>query len=144
MKKSILLSALIATSFLGCKDNDENITETTPNTPATGNNSLTLDSSSVKFANSIDFDNLDNYEGQNIPDHINKDNTANNGISNKGATLGRVLFYDKELSIDRSLSCASCHQQQFAFSDTSLRSKGGKRRAYWKAFHASDQQPFCG
>lgn len=32
-------------------------------------------------------------------------------------TLGRVLFYDKDLSIDGSVSCGSCHQQQYAFSD---------------------------
>ncbi len=33
------------------------------------------------------------------------------------ATLGRVLFYDKNLSKDRSISCASCHKQEIAFSD---------------------------
>ncbi len=38
---------------------------------------------------------------------------ANNNI----ATLGRVLFYDKNLSIDRNISCASCHKQESAFSD---------------------------
>lgn len=33
------------------------------------------------------------------------------------ATLGRVLFYDTQLSDNNSISCASCHQQAFAFSD---------------------------
>lgn len=33
------------------------------------------------------------------------------------ATLGRVLFYDKNLSEDRSISCASCHKQELAFAD---------------------------
>ena len=33
------------------------------------------------------------------------------------ATLGRVLFYDKQLSSDNSVSCASCHKQQLAFAD---------------------------
>lgn len=33
------------------------------------------------------------------------------------ATLGRVLFYDVNLSKDRTVSCASCHQQALAFSD---------------------------
>ena len=32
-------------------------------------------------------------------------------------TLGRVLFYDKALSADNSISCASCHKQQLAFAD---------------------------
>lgn len=31
--------------------------------------------------------------------------------------LGRYFFYDPDLSIDSTVSCASCHQQEFAFSD---------------------------
>ena len=31
--------------------------------------------------------------------------------------LGRRLFYDKNLSIDGSVSCASCHSPRFGFSD---------------------------
>ncbi len=31
--------------------------------------------------------------------------------------LGRHLFYDRRLSADESMSCASCHQQERAFSD---------------------------
>jgi cytochrome c peroxidase len=34
-----------------------------------------------------------------------------------GATLGRVLFYDKRLSTNQTVSCASCHQQAYGFSD---------------------------
>jgi len=46
------------------------------------------------------------------------DNTpANNPITDAGATLGRVLFYDKRLSINNTTSCASCHQQARGFSD---------------------------
>ncbi len=33
------------------------------------------------------------------------------------AELGRYLFYDKRLSRDGSMSCASCHQQARAFTD---------------------------
>ena len=33
------------------------------------------------------------------------------------ATLGRVLFYDKKLSTDETVSCASCHKQNFGFAD---------------------------
>jgi len=124
MKRTFLLSALIVIVIIGCKNDDDNATNPTPTTPSTGSTTLALDSARVQFANNIDFDNLYNYEGQSIPTYINKDNTASNAISNKGATLGRVLFYDKELSIDRSISCASCHQQKFAFSDTSVRSSG--------------------
>ena len=35
--------------------------------------------------------------------------------SNAGATLGRVLFYDKRLSITNTHSCSSCHQQAHNF-----------------------------
>lgn len=40
------------------------------------------------------------------------------------ATLGRVLFYDKQLSINNSISCASCHKQAIAFSDNKKFSRG--------------------
>lgn len=40
------------------------------------------------------------------------------------ATLGRVLFYDKNLSDDRTISCASCHKQEIAFSDDRALSDG--------------------
>jgi len=40
------------------------------------------------------------------------------------ATLGRVLFYDKALSVDGSTSCASCHKQEAAFADTERFSEG--------------------
>lgn len=49
---------------------------------------------------------------------------ANNQVTDFGATLGRVLFYDKTLSKNRTVSCASCHKQQNAFSDFEILSKG--------------------
>jgi cytochrome c peroxidase len=45
-------------------------------------------------------------------------------IDNNKATIGRVLFYDKALSINNSISCASCHSQQNSFSDNVAFSKG--------------------
>ena len=56
---------------------------------------------------------------------INHDNTpVTNLTTNEGATLGRVLFYDKNLSIDRTVSCASCHEQALGFSDANVLSEG--------------------
>ena len=53
------------------------------------------------------------------------DNTpAGNPITDAGATLGRVLFYDRRLSVNDRVSCASCHQQRFGFSDTARVSRG--------------------
>ncbi len=76
------------------------------------------------FGTTIDLANLDNYANQSVPAYITKDNTLGNGITNKGATLGRVLFYDKNLSSNNTISCASCHQQANAFSDGAVASSG--------------------
>jgi cytochrome c peroxidase len=46
------------------------------------------------------------------------------GITDAGAALGRVLFYDKILSIDNTVSCGSCHLQSIAFSDGAKVSTG--------------------
>jgi cytochrome c peroxidase len=41
-----------------------------------------------------------------------------NPVTIEGALLGKYLFYDTILSQDHSISCASCHQQKYAFSDS--------------------------
>lgn len=71
------------------------------------------------------------YVNISLPDHLrtnvvnNEDNaTGNNRITNDGANLGRFLFYDKKLSINNTIACASCHQQAFAFSDPEQFSTG--------------------
>jgi cytochrome c peroxidase len=72
----------------------------------------------------INLNDLPNYANQTIPDYITKDNTNGNNITDIGATLGRVLFYDKNLSIDNSIACASCHKQEIAFTDNGRFSEG--------------------
>ncbi|MGH1364194.1 MAG: cytochrome c peroxidase [Calditrichia bacterium] len=73
----------------------------------------------------IDLNSLENYADQPRPSYILKDNTpATNPLTDAGATLGRVLFYDKRLSVNNSVSCASCHHQQFAFGDPDQVSTG--------------------
>ena len=42
-----------------------------------------------------------------------------NPVTVKGAELGRYLFYDPILSKEKNISCASCHNQKLAFSDSS-------------------------
>jgi cytochrome c peroxidase len=72
------------------------------------------------------------YAGVELPAHFNTqavrrlDNTpSENPITDWGATLGRVLFYDTRLSANNTVACASCHQQKHAFSDPAGRfSKG--------------------
>ncbi len=76
------------------------------------------------FGSAINMNALPNYAAQPIPSYITKDNSAGNTITNAKATLGRVLFYDKHLSTNNTIACASCHLQQFAFSDTATASTG--------------------
>lgn len=78
----------------------------------------------AQFGNKIDPTNLANYANQGKPAYINKDNTGNNIITDAKATLGRVIFYDKQLSVNNTTSCGSCHVQKFAFGDTALSSLG--------------------
>jgi cytochrome c peroxidase len=56
---------------------------------------------------------------------VGTDNTpATNAITNAAATLGRVLFYDRRLSVNDRVACASCHQQAVGFADTARLSVG--------------------
>ncbi len=69
------------------------------------------------------------YVNLNLPSNLSffGDNTPfDNQLSNHGATLGRVLFYDPALSINNSVSCNSCHKQHLAFADGQQFSKGFK------------------
>ena len=57
-----------------------------------------------------------------------------NQLTIQGVRLGRMLFYEKRLSKDGSMSCASCHRQEDAFTDTAkfsegVRGKLGSRQA---------------
>lgn len=45
---------------------------------------------------------------------------ANNPTTVEGVALGRKLFYDPILSGNNTISCASCHRQAYAFSDSTL------------------------
>lgn len=81
----------------------------------------------VTTAATLDLASLNNYGNQSLPVYIRKDNTPQtNPLDDKGATLGRVLFYDKKLSVNNTVSCGSCHRQQFAFGDTAGASKGAQ------------------
>lgn len=78
----------------------------------------------IVFGGKIDLSQLPNYAAQVRPGYILQDNTNINPITNEGATLGRVLFYDVNLSVDNNISCGHCHKQEFAFGDTALASSG--------------------
>ncbi len=111
----ILQFCAIVVTLSSCNDNDEgNYTNITASYPAV----------EAEFGSSVDLNNLANYANQTIPSYITKDNSGLNSITDKGATLGRVLFYDKKMSADNTVSCSSCHKQEVAFSDNSVSSTG--------------------
>jgi cytochrome c peroxidase len=49
---------------------------------------------------------------------------VDNPMTRAKVELGRHLFYDKRLSLDQSMSCATCHEQSKAFTDGRARSIG--------------------
>lgn len=90
-----------------------------------------VDWTPVTDALTIDPTDLPNYAAPALPSYyvgvvttrevrIPFDNLPNNAA----AVLGRVLFFDEELSRTRTVSCASCHQQALAFGDSARFSLG--------------------
>lgn len=49
---------------------------------------------------------------------------VDNSLTLEGVKLGRMLFYETQLSKDNTQSCASCHVQKDGFSDLNQFSKG--------------------
>lgn len=60
-------------------------------------------------------------------------------------TLGRVLFYDRHLSLNNTISCGSCHKQTFGFADNTPFSRGlfnGMTGRNSSAIHSSRNRAF--
>ena len=49
---------------------------------------------------------------------------TDNPMTEEGIELGRFLFYEKQLSGDNSMSCASCHKIENAFAENAQYSVG--------------------
>lgn len=60
----------------------------------------------------------------NGPIPAQRNTPADNPVTNWGASLGRVLFYDTRLSANHAIACASCHVQARGFSDPQVLSRG--------------------
>nr|WP_315158293.1 cytochrome-c peroxidase [uncultured Flavobacterium sp.] len=58
----------------------------------------------------------------NFPDFID---SKTNPLTEEGITLGKKLFFDKRLSGNNEVSCATCHQQNLSFSDGFALTKQG-------------------
>jgi cytochrome c peroxidase len=112
MKKLILILPAFLI-FLSCNKSEDVYQDiaTYPNVTAT-------------FGSKLNLNNLYNYANQTIPTYITKNNVGGNPITDKGATLGRVLFYDKNLSSNNAISCSTCHNQAKGFADVNTASIG--------------------
>jgi cytochrome c peroxidase len=119
--KNVLI-ALSCVLIMGCASDNSGMVNADDDNVIDNGNGTTVNLSDYF---NIDFDNLDNYENQDIPNYIQEDNLPNgNQISDEGATLGRILFYDNNMSANNTVSCASCHKQAFAFGDNEIVSIG--------------------
>ncbi len=93
--------------------------------PAIGVIILGISNSGLAGDGVLDLTQLENYANQPRPAYITRNNTtAGNAISDRGATLGRVLFHDKRLSRNNTISCSSCHVQAHGFGDAPVASNG--------------------
>ncbi len=113
-KISLVIGLLVFIIFIACSKNDTNSVTKDPVSSV-----LNLPATPYNYANIV----LPPYlSGPDIQGQINT--PQNNIITDNGATLGRVLFYDKSLSINNTIACASCHKQTSAFSDPVVKSEG--------------------
>jgi cytochrome c peroxidase len=58
--------------------------------------------------------------------------SSSNPVTVEGAELGKYLFYDPILSGDSSMSCSSCHKQEYAFSDAPHQFSKGRNNELMK------------
>ncbi len=114
MKNNLVLFCIGLLMLISCSDNSNDNYEEVPTYPFV----------EAEFGTSIDLEDLENYANQTVPNYITKNNSQGNLITDAGATLGRVLFYDKKLSSNNTISCSSCHIQSKAFSDGAIASQG--------------------
>ena len=116
---------LIITVIIACQNETVIIEENQPNPLENLNLPLTpFEYEEVQFpSHFLTNDYPNNFQFQFAA--IESDNTpTDNPITNEGALLGRVLFYEKKLSANGTISCASCHNQEIGFADPRKLSEG--------------------
>ena len=128
---AVLFAVLAVAAACGASDaTDAAVIPTEPAVPTVPGGD-TAGNGLVAAALTIDPSALPNYAAQTLPASYTAQvlqredrGGAGNPITNAGATLGRVLFFDRRLSRNDSLSCASCHAQSTAFGDSAQFSLG--------------------
>ncbi len=103
MKRSLLLFGLIGLIFIACSN---------PDSDPTGSNEY------VPVPLSLDIPPLFQQK------LIAPLNPNDNPLTQEGVALGKKLFFDRRLSGDNSISCASCHNPRNSFTDDTRFSDG--------------------
>ena len=136
----IAVALLAALALAACGGGGGSPAAATTTTEAIATPTVVATPSSVTQALTITFAVPANYAATVLPDYYRDavvtalDNTPPaDPVTDKIATLGRVLFYDKNLSINNTVSCASCHQQGIGFSDANRFSIGFSGSAFTSA-----------
>jgi cytochrome c peroxidase len=113
-----IIVVLIGLSFAACRPDEvvDGVDDTVPPPEIAYPNlpNKLYDYTNVFWPGYFDMDGLGSMGGE----------PEDNPTTDAGATLGRVLFYDKNLSINRTISCGSCHQQEHGFADPNAKSIG--------------------
>lgn len=108
--------SMLVISIQSCGDNiDETFKDYSDEDYAILSKRLNLPSEVYNYSANFEDDFFINHSGE---------ETVHSRRGNHKATLGRVLFYDNKLSINESVSCASCHKQELAFADDVAFSEG--------------------
>ena len=100
----ILIGLGLILSFNFCKKEESNIA---------------LKSTTPILDPSYNYVHTSRFQGQ-----VNPNEPLDNVLTNAKVALGRVLFYDPRLSKTNTVSCASCHKQNFGFADNLPKSIG--------------------
>ena len=149
-RSALLVMGLLAATLAGCGEGGTGqatasgaaLSSTPAPSPApspTPTPAVAVTPAGVADFTTIDFANVASYAPAALPAYYDQtvaalDNTpADNALDNRIATLGRVLFYDRRLSTNDTTSCASCHQQQFGFTDNRRFSTGISGAAFTSA-----------
>ncbi len=116
LNHAIVATVVAFFAFIACKKSND---VTTTGLPETVTRYLNIPASPY------------NYSSPSLPGYLTAppitaqiQNPNGNTTTDWGATLGRVLFYENNLSFNKTISCASCHKQANAFADTGMLSKG--------------------
>lgn len=102
MKKTIILTATVVAFLVAC--NTEQVNRVISSAPILGDYSYP-------------------FPGE-IPDEAFSMQSWRLEVTDAKAELGRVLFYDRNMSVNNKVSCGTCHQQELGFADGLKTSKG--------------------